>query len=94
MCIFQVDTPVSESTRSTRSLQIQNAETVIESEDETDSSIISAPSYSMITVVDDNTDSLLGDEQSDVMATEQDTEEEETAVSLEDETAVVRDFQL
>ena len=86
-----------ESTRSTRSFQQQNPEILGESECEIESSIVSAPSYSMIT--DDNSDSLLADEQSDATATEQGTEviestvslEEETTISLEEETIVVRD---
>ena len=71
-----------ESTRSTRSFRQQNPET----ECETESSIVSAPLYSMIT--DDNSDSLLADEQSDATATVQGTEVIESTISLEEEAIV------
>lgn len=65
-CVFyQVTTPISESTRCTRP---QNSLIISESEYESDSSIVSAPSYSMITVTDDNTNSVLADEQTDVQS--------------------------
>lgn len=52
-------------------LQIQNLSTIIiEAEDECDSSTISVPSYNMIILTDDNADSVLTDEQSDVTAKE------------------------
>ena len=90
---FQLSTPVIESTRSTKSFQLQNTEIFGESDPEydTERSTVSAPSYSMIT--SDDSDAVLPDDQSIVTATEQDAEViEETTLSEEETcTTVVRD---
>ena len=72
---IQVCTPFSESSRCTRPSKIENPQKFSEFEDESDGSAISAPSYSIITMTDDNSDSA-GYEQDDMTATEDiDTEE-------------------
>ena len=48
--------------------QIQNPPIIVEACDECDSGTISVPSYNKVILIDDNTDSVLTDERSDVTA--------------------------
>ena len=71
-------------------MHIQIPPFISDAEDESDGNTISAPPYCMITVTDDNADSMLTDEQSDVTTIE-DVEVEENTIQQEEEITAVSD---